>query len=68
MLPGVVTTDFGNSALGGGPDSRSLPGAQEVDEVARVIADALLSRNGDVYTRPGAEKVALGHIEHLASG
>ncbi|MCA1665601.1 MAG: SDR family NAD(P)-dependent oxidoreductase, partial [Myxococcales bacterium] len=68
VLPGVVATDFGNKALGGGPDSRALPGAQEVGEVARVIADALLTRNGDVYTRPGAEKVALGHIEQLASG
>ncbi len=68
ILPGVVATDFGNRALGGGPDSRALPGAQDVGEVARVIADALLSRNGDVYTRPGAEKVAIGHLEQLAKG
>ncbi|MGZ3425662.1 MAG: SDR family oxidoreductase [Polyangia bacterium] len=66
VLPGVVATDFGNNAVGGGPDSRSLPGAQPVDEVARVIADALLTRNGDVYTREGAVKVALGHVEALA--
>jgi NADP-dependent 3-hydroxy acid dehydrogenase YdfG len=66
VLPGVVKTDFGSRALGGGPDSRSLPGAQEVDEVARVIADALLTRNGDVYTRPGAERIVLGHLEALA--
>ncbi|HEX9103428.1 MAG TPA: short-chain dehydrogenase, partial [Polyangia bacterium] len=68
VLPGVVATDFGNKALGGGPDSRALPGAQDVGEVARVIADALLTRNGDVYTRPGAEKVAIGHLEELARG
>jgi NAD(P)-dependent dehydrogenase (short-subunit alcohol dehydrogenase family) len=66
VLPGVVGTNFGNNSLGGGPDSRSLPGAQDVGEVARVIADALLSRNGDVYTRAGSEKVPLGHIEGLA--
>ncbi|HEY2747190.1 MAG TPA: SDR family NAD(P)-dependent oxidoreductase [Polyangia bacterium] len=66
VLPGVVATDFGNRALGGGPDSRALPNAQDVGEVARVIADALLTRNGDVYTRPGMEKMALGHIEQLA--
>ena len=66
VLPGVVATDFGNHALGGGPDSRTLPGAQDVGEVARVIADALLTRNGDVYTREGAERVAIGHIEQLA--
>ncbi|HEX6837385.1 MAG TPA: SDR family NAD(P)-dependent oxidoreductase [Polyangia bacterium] len=66
VLPGVVATDFGNHALGGGPDSRALPNAQDVGEVARVIADGLLSRHGDLYTRPGAEKVPLGHIEQLA--
>jgi len=66
VLPGVVATDFGNNALGGGPDSRKLPGAQEVGEVANVIADALLVRNGDVYTRTGAEKVALEYITSLA--
>jgi short-subunit dehydrogenase len=66
VLPGVVATNFGNNALGGGPDSRSLPGAQDVAEVARAIADALLTRNGDVFTRPGAEKVAPGHLENLA--
>jgi len=68
VLPGVVATDFGNHALGGGPDSRSLPGAQDVHEAARVIADALLTRNGDVYTRPGMEKTALAHLEQLAKG
>jgi short-subunit dehydrogenase len=66
VMPGVVATDFGNNAVGGGPDSRSLPGAQAADEVARVIADALLTRNGDVYTREGAVKMALGHLEALA--
>lgn len=68
VLFGVVATDFGNHALGGGPDSRSLPNAQDAGEVARVIADGLLSRNGDLYTRPGAEKMALGHLEQLAKG
>ncbi len=66
VLPGVVATDFGNHALGGGPDSRTLPGAQDVGEVARVIADGLLTRNGDLYTREGAERVGIGHLEQLA--
>jgi NADP-dependent 3-hydroxy acid dehydrogenase YdfG len=66
VLPGVVATDFGNRALGGGPDSRALPGAQDVGEVARVIADALLVRNGDVYTRPGAVEVVIKHLTQLA--
>jgi NAD(P)-dependent dehydrogenase (short-subunit alcohol dehydrogenase family) len=66
VMPGVVATDFGNNALGGGPDSRALPGAQDVGEVARIIADAMLTRSGDVYTRPNGAEVAVGHLQKLA--
>jgi NAD(P)-dependent dehydrogenase (short-subunit alcohol dehydrogenase family) len=66
VMPGVVSTDFGNNALGGGPDSRALPGAQDVHEVARVIADALPERAGDVYTRPGAEQQVAEYLRALA--
>jgi NAD(P)-dependent dehydrogenase (short-subunit alcohol dehydrogenase family) len=69
VYPGVVTTDFGLNALGGGPDSRSLPGAQSADEVAAVIADAIEQRRGgDVYTRPEALERVLGYLRGLASG
>jgi hypothetical protein len=40
------------NALGGGPDSRQLPGAQPVEEVAEVIAEAIDRPRADVYTRP----------------
>ncbi len=52
VSPGVVATDFGNRARHGGPDSRSMQGAQAVDEVARVIADAIEAPKDEVYTRP----------------
>ena len=52
VLPGPVATDFGNNALHGGMDSRALPGAQDVEEVAAVIAGAIESRCAEVYTRP----------------
>jgi NAD(P)-dependent dehydrogenase (short-subunit alcohol dehydrogenase family) len=52
ILPGVVATDFGNHALGGGPDSRTLPYAQSPEEVADVIADVIERPRADVYTRP----------------
>ncbi len=55
VSPGVVFTDFGRNALHGGPDSRSLPGGQDVSEVAKVIADSVESRVPDVYTRPGSQ-------------
>ncbi len=68
VYPGVVTTDFGLNALGGGPDSRSFPGAQTAEDVATVIADAIEQRRGgDVYTRPEADERVVGHIRSLAS-
>jgi len=55
--PGVVATDFGLNAKHGGADSRALPGAQPVDEVAKVIADLIETPRADVYTRPGAREM-----------
>ena len=65
-MPGVVSTDFGLDALGGGPDSRSLPNAQDAAEVARIIADAIPTARGDVYTRPGLLDAAVEHLRKLA--
>lgn len=52
VLPGVVATDFGLSARHGGPDSRQLPFAQPVEEVAAVIAELIEHPCAEVYTRP----------------
>lgn len=52
VLPGVVATEFGVNARHGGPDSRQLPGAQPVAEVAAVIADLLGRPRAEAYTRP----------------
>ncbi len=60
VSPPVVATGFGLNALGGGPDSRQLPNAQPVSEVAAVIVEVIEHPQADVYTRPGArERVAL---------
>ena len=61
VSPGVVYTDFGNSAIHGGPDSRSFPDGQTAEEVAEVIAGVIESRRPDVYTRPGARERVLGY-------
>ena len=59
VFPGVVATEFGLHALGGGMDSRQFPGAQTADEVAEVLVDCLQHPRADVYTRPGfREQVA----------
>jgi NAD(P)-dependent dehydrogenase (short-subunit alcohol dehydrogenase family) len=62
VFPGVVATDFGNNALFGGPDSRTLPGAQPTPEVARAIADGIHAGPQDVYTRPDGLDRAVGHL------
>jgi NADP-dependent 3-hydroxy acid dehydrogenase YdfG len=65
VSPGVVYTDFGLSALHGGPDSRRFPEGQTAREVAEVIADVLESRRKDVYTRPGARERVTGYYASL---
>jgi len=55
VSPGVVRTDFGKNAMHGGPDSRSLPNSQSVEEVAEVIANVIVTRRPDVYTAPGSK-------------
>src|SRR5215813_9337838 len=63
VMPGVVATDFGNNALGGGPDSRAIPGAQPVEEVARIIAEGLFAGPVDLYTRPEGPQRVLGYLQ-----
>jgi len=52
VMPGVVATKFGANALHGGPDSRTLPLAQPVEEVAAMIADLIEHPRAEMYTRP----------------
>ncbi len=68
VMPGVVLTDFGLNALGGGPDSRSLPGAQTPEQVAAIVADTLeRGRGGDVYTALGGLERVLQYLSGLAA-
>ena len=62
VSPGVVATDFGLHALGGGPDSRALPAAQAAAEVAEVIAGVIEAPRADVYTRPGLREMAASYF------
>lgn len=58
MSPGVVATEFGANALHGGLDSRSLPNAQPVGEVATAIADLIEHPRAELYTRPELAQLA----------
>ena len=66
VIPGVVATEFGTNALGGGVDSRTLPGTQTAEDVARIVADGLLAGPLDLYTRPEGVGPALDHLRALA--
>jgi NADP-dependent 3-hydroxy acid dehydrogenase YdfG len=67
VSPGVARTDFGLSALHGGPDSRELPNSQSAEEVAAVIAGAVESRRPDVYTQPGARQRVIDYYASLGA-
>lgn len=67
VSPGVVRTEFGLRSVGGGPDSRTLPNSQSAEEVAEVIAGVIVSRQPDVYTRPGARQAVLDYLSGLTS-
>jgi NAD(P)-dependent dehydrogenase (short-subunit alcohol dehydrogenase family) len=68
VMPGIVTTDFGLNALGGGVDSRSLPGGQTAEQVAAIIGDAIeRGRGGDVYTGLGALERVVQYLSDLAA-
>lgn len=63
VVPGVVATEFGLNARGGGMDSRAIPSAQPVSEVAEVIADVILRPRADVYTRPTYQAQVVGYYQ-----
>lgn len=65
VSPGVVRTEFGVSALHGGPDSRTLPMSQSADEVAEVLAAAIATRARDVFTRAGSKQRVLDYFSDL---
>ena len=65
VSPGVVATEFGANASHGGPDSRSLPNAQEVEPVGEVIAWVIETRKPDVYTFRGAKAAVSSFVSQL---
>lgn len=66
VSPGVVRTEFGVRAKGGGVDSRTVPGSQSAEEVAAVIAQVIRSRRPDVYTFTGAHDRVVAYYSNIA--
>ena len=61
VLPGVVITDFGASALGAPPGSSSanFPNAQPVEEVAAAIARLIEEPRAEIMTNPAMTDLPL---------
>ncbi|MBJ6766038.1 SDR family NAD(P)-dependent oxidoreductase [Myxococcaceae bacterium JPH2] len=55
VMPGIVATEFGLNARGGGPDSRALPGAQSVEDATGAILDVIAHPRPEAYTRSGTQ-------------
>jgi NADP-dependent 3-hydroxy acid dehydrogenase YdfG len=62
VSPGVVATEFGSKARGGGIDSRQISGAQSVGEVAEVIAGMIEKPRADVYTRAQFREMVVAYF------
>lgn len=58
VMPGVVATPFGSNARHGGADSRAMPNAQPVGEVAQAIANLIERPRAELYTRPELGQLA----------
>jgi NADP-dependent 3-hydroxy acid dehydrogenase YdfG len=65
VSPGIVATDFGTNAAHGGPDSRTLPGAQDVAELGTILADLIAAPRDDIYTRAGSRQMVLDYLGGL---
>jgi NAD(P)-dependent dehydrogenase (short-subunit alcohol dehydrogenase family) len=67
VSPGIVSTPFGNNAVHGGPDSRTLPMSQPVAEAAAVIVDVIDTQAPDVYTRAGMHQRVVDYFSRLGA-
>lgn len=68
VMPGIVYTEFGLHALGGGADSRQIPGGQTPEQVGAILAGVIeMRRGGDVYTRPDAVERVVQYLRDLAA-
>lgn len=62
--PGLVATPFGVHSKHGGPDSMKIPGAQDVEEVAEVMAHMIANpaERVDVYSRDSYKDAIVNYL------
>jgi NAD(P)-dependent dehydrogenase (short-subunit alcohol dehydrogenase family) len=73
VMPGMVTTEFAQSALGGTPSVTWMSGGgpgpriQTADEVAAAIAELITSPRAEIYTQPGQLETALRYFQDVGA-
>jgi short-subunit dehydrogenase len=71
VMPGVVTTEFANNALGAASGSTYQPpahvaNAQTPEEVAAAIAELIEHPRAEIFTNPAQEEIARRYYEDIA--
>jgi short-subunit dehydrogenase len=72
VMPGVVTTEFANNALGVAPGSSYRPpanvaNAQTPEEVAAAIAELIEHPRAEIFTNPAQVEIARRYYEDVAA-
>ena len=74
VMPGMVTTEFAGSALGGTPavtwvSSGGGPGPsiQTAEDVASAIEDLIASPREELYTQPGQSEMAVRYFQDVGA-
>jgi short-subunit dehydrogenase len=65
VMPGLVTTEFGQHALGGSPPIPAMSEAQSADEVAAAIANVIDNPVAEIYTNPRQAALALRYFQDV---
>lgn len=74
VMPGMVTTEFARSALGGTPavtwvTSGGAPGPriQSAEDVATAVEDLIASPREELYTQPGQNETAVRYFQDVGA-
>jgi len=69
VMPGIVTTDFGQHAKGGSPPlpPQVMRDAQTPEQVADKIAELIEHPVAEIYTNPGHQALALQYFQDVGA-
>ena len=69
VIPGLVTTSFGENAVGGSPPipAAAMADAQTPEVVAEAIAGLIDQPVAEVYTNPNHRAMAVRYVQDVAA-